>query len=206
MTTDAIEADPPERNRPARRTTGRPPGILFFATTAVAIIIAIDANSRGSFVTAMIAALVWALIAGTWLIGFWKAQSPGRPPMSRGDRRRWLAIPVALVVVFAVTRTGALKVARFDLSRGALDQMAADVMAGGSVERGWVGLYDVGAVERTGNGFCFVLADDGLSRVGLAYAPSGEPIESEENFSPLWQPAMFEHLDGPWWRFAQGWD
>ena len=84
--------------------------------------------------------------------------------MSAAHWARWLAIPVALGLVFAITRTDAVKQARFDFSRGALDQMAADVMAGGSLDRGWVGLYNVGAAERTANGFWFVIDDSGLGR------------------------------------------
>jgi len=167
-----------------------------------------DTGSRNMIVNVgpLIAAAIWTILAGVWFAQFWIAQAPGRRPMTRQDRFRWLAIPVALGLVFALTRTDAVKEARFGLSRGALDEMAANVMAGGPLERGWVGLYDVGTVERTANGFWFVLADDGLARIGIAYAPTGEPIESDANYSPLWQAALFEHLDGPWWAFAQGWD
>lgn len=206
MTTDPTESPAPDWPTPSRPLRVGPPGIPLFGATVVAILVAVEANSRGSFVQAVMAGVAWTVIGTVWFARFWMAQAPGRPPMTRGDRLRWLAIPVALGVVFALTRTDLVKEARFDLSRGALDDMATDVMAGGSIERGWVGLYDVGAVERTANGFWFVLADDGLSRIGLAFAPEGEPRESEENFSPVWQPAEFQHLDGPWWTFAQGWD
>jgi hypothetical protein len=126
--------------------------------------------------------------------------------MSAAAWARWLAIPLALALMFGITRTDAVKQARFDLSRGALDQMAGDVMDGGSLDRGWVGLYNVGTAERTANGFWFVIDDSGLGRWGLAYSPNGEPKESDANYDPLWTGAWFEHLDGPWWIFQQEWD
>ena len=186
----------------SRAAPDGPPGIRFWAATLLVVVLALDANSRGSFPSLLV---IGPLIGITvvWLIR--AARAPWQVTTIR-DRARWLAIPAFLVLVFGLTRSDLLKDARFNLSRGALDDMAADVMAGGPLGRGWVGLYSVDNVERTANGFRFVLADNGLSRIGLAYAPSGEPLESEANFDPLWQPAEFEHLDGPWWWFAQGWD
>jgi len=166
------------------------------------VLVAVDADSRGSFPSLLVIGPLIAL-AVVWLIRAARVPWPQTPIRTR---IRWLAIPALLVVVFALTRSDLLKDARFNLSRGELDDMATDVMGGGPADRGWVGLYGVGTIERLANGFRFVLADNGLSRFGLAYAPSGEPLESEANVDPLWQPAEFEHLDGPWWWFAQGWD
>jgi hypothetical protein len=63
--------------------------------------------------------------------------------------------------------------------------MARDVLAGGSLDRGWVGLYAVGRVERTANGLWFVIDDGVLGHVGLVYSPTGEPKAVDEE-SPLW--------------------
>lgn len=188
-----------------RRIIG-PPGVWFYLVTVGAILLALDANSRDSPWLFLVTAPIWLILAAIWLIRFGVAVRENRGRMSAMHWARWLAIPLALGLVFGITRTDAVKQARFDFSRGALDQMAADVMAGGSLDRGWVGLYDVGAAERTANGFWFVIDDSGLGRWGLAYSPSGEPKESEDNFDPLWTGAWFEHLDGPWWMFFQSWD
>ncbi len=183
-----------------------PPGVLFYAIVVAAIVFAIDTNSRSSFVQLMLAVPIWLAIAVAWLVRFLVALGNTRGRMRPAHWARWLAIPLAMGVVFAVTRTDALVRARFDLSRAALDDVAGEIEAGGSLERGWVGLYDVGTAERTANGFWFVVDDSGLGRWGFAYSPDGEPMESEDTYSPLWTGAWFEHFDGPWWTFEQSWD
>jgi hypothetical protein len=188
------------------RRINRPPGLVFYLVTVGAILLALDANSRDSFWLFLLAAPIWLLLGATWLLRFGLAIRGNRGRMRAAHWSRWLAIPLALGLVFGLTRTDAVKQGRFDLSRGGLDQMARDVMAGGSLDRGWVGFYAVGTAERTANGFWFVIDDSGLGRWGLAYAPAGVPKEAENNFNPLWTGASFEHLDGPWWTFTQSWD
>jgi hypothetical protein len=180
--------------------------VWFYLVTLGAILIALDANSRSSFWLLLITAAIWLILATVWLIRFVVAIRVNRGHMSPAIWARWLVIPLALGLVFGITRTDAVKDSRFDLSRGALDQMANDVMAGGSLDRGWVGLYNVGTAERTANGFWLVIDDSGLGRWGYAYSPDGEPKESETNYHPLWTGAWFEHVDGPWWIFQQAWD
>jgi hypothetical protein len=188
------------------RTVIGPPGRLFYLVTLGAILLALYTNSAGSFLLLMLTAPIWLGLALIWLVRFGWAVRGNRGRMSLAHWAGWLAIPLALGLVFGITRTDAVIQARFDISRDALDQMAAEVVAGGSLDRGWVGLYDVGTAERTANGFWFVISDDGLGRWGLAYSTTGEPNESEANYSPLWSGAWFHHLDGPWWTFTQEWD
>ncbi|MFL5680270.1 MAG: hypothetical protein ACJ77B_06685 [Chloroflexota bacterium] len=183
-----------------------PPGRVFWVVTLGAIVLALDTNTRGSLGQLFVTVPVWLLLAVAWLVRFALAVSLSRGRLALKEWAKWLAVPVALGLVFAVTRTDAVIHARFDVSRGALDEMATDVMSGGRLERGWVGLYDVGTVERTANGLWFIVDDSGLGRWGFAYAPAGEPKESDANYSPLWQGAVFEHFDGPWWIVAQEWD
>jgi len=204
-TTIAPSALEPPRPGAVRKLAG-PPGVLFYLVIIGAILLAIDANTRQSLWLLLLAVPIWLGLAGLWGVRFLMAIRETRARMSAAHWARWLAIPLALGLVFAVTRTDVLFQGRFDLSRGALDEMARDIEAGGSLERGWVGLYDVGTAERTDNGFWFVIDDSGLGRWGLAYSPDGEPKESEEYYSGLWTGALFEHLDGPWWTFEQGWD
>jgi hypothetical protein len=175
-------------------------------SVAVAILIAVDANTRDSFATFLIAALVWFAIAGLWLVRFAIAASRSRFHMPITDWVRWLFVPAVMGVVFLLTRTDVLFDARFSASRGALDQMATDVMAGGSTDRGWVGLYDVGRIERTANGFRFVIDDSMLYRLGFAYSPTGEPSLTEDNSSPVWTNAGSEPMGGGWWLWTEEWD
>lgn len=65
----------------------------------------------------------------------------------------------------------------------------------------------VGQVERTANGFRFVIDDSELYRIGVAYSTGGEPVFTEDNHSPLWEgPFGFESLGGGWWLWAEEWD
>jgi len=119
---------------------------------------------------------------------------------------RWLLVPVVMGSVFLITRTDTLFDARLALSRSAMDQMASQVMAGGSTDRGWVGLYNVGEVERTANGLRFVVDDSGLYRLGFAYSTDGEPTLTEDNYSPLWTGPWYEPLGGGLWLWTEAWD
>jgi hypothetical protein len=190
----------------ARRLAG-PPGVLFFVVTIAVILLAIDTHTRQAFWLLLLTVPIWLGLAGVWSVRFLMALRETRARMRAAHWARWLAIPLALGLVFALTRTDILIKGRFDLSRNALDEMARDIEAGGPLQRGWVGLYDVGTAERTDNGFWFVIDDSGLGRWGLAYSPGGTPKQSDENFGDgLWTGASFEHLDGPWWTFQQAWD
>jgi hypothetical protein len=190
--------------RPAGRLI-EPPGVLFYLATTIAIFIAIDASSRDSLSTFLLAAPIWLILCGYWAVRFARAAT-GRLRMPRAHWIRWFTAPLVMGLVFLVTRTDVLFDTRLALSRGAMDQMAAEVMAGGSLERGWVGLYSVGEVERLDNGLRFVIDDSGLYRHGFAYAQSGEPAESSIDNGGLWTSAWYDPLGGGWWLWTESWD
>lgn len=174
-----------------------PPGILFYLATMAAIVIAVDANSRGAFTMAMLALGVWALVAFGWLIRFLGAAWSKRLRLPATHWLRWLVIPVAMGLVFLWTQTDGPSSARLALSRGAMDQAAVEVMAGGSVDRAWIGLYPVQQVERIGNGMRFLIADSGfIDRVGLAYSTDTRPggIDGTDEY---------EAIGGGWWSWVQ---
>ena len=201
----AVVSPAPARSSPWRRAVG-PPGILFYLAAGIAIVIALDANSRMSFITFMIAGPIWFVIAAVWLGRFAWTVSHIQGQMAIADQVRWLVIPAAMLVVFLVTRTDAPFQTRLDLSRGALDEMAAGVMAGGTTERGWVGLYNIGEVERTANGLRFEVDDSWLYRLGFAYSAEGEPKLTEDNYSPLWAGTGIRSIGGGWWLWTEEWD
>jgi hypothetical protein len=193
---------------PARRHRwrGGPPGILFYVATIAGAVLALDANSRGSLGALLLAVPLWLALAVVWLIRFVTAARRTRLRMSATDWFRWLAIPIVMGFVFLVTRTDAVVNARFDLSRGSMDQVATEVMSGGSTDPGWVGLYDVSEVQATANGMRFVIEDNGFSRRGFAYSPDGEPVLTEENYSPIWTDTTFKPAGGNWWFWSESWD
>jgi len=201
----------PNESPIASRAASRPivsPGIVFYSVTLGALVLAVDANTRGSLDLLLVTAPIWLAIAIVWVLRLLLAGGRARWRLSAAEWARWLVIPLAMGGVFAITRTDALINARLDLSRGAMDAMAADVLAGGPTNRGWVGLYDVGAVDVTGNGLRFVVDAGALGRWGFAYATAGEPvfIDDEEEAAGLWTGARFESIGGGWWRWIEEWD
>ena len=185
-----------------------PPGVVFYAATFGAVLLALDANTRLSLGMLVVAAPIWFAMAGIWLMRFVVAGVRARWRLTGLAWARWLLIPMIMGTVFALTRTDLLVEARLGASRGAMNEMAADIMAGGPMDRGWVGLYDVGTVQPTQNGFRFIVDDSGLARWGFAYSPAGEPtfLDDEEDQAGLWQGPTFESIDDGWWRWSQAWD
>jgi hypothetical protein len=167
---------------------------------------ALDAASRSSFFAMMIAVPLWLLLAAVWATRLAATVTGGGLRMSAAAWARWLLVPAAMGTAFALSLSDVPFEVRLALSRDAIDQMAADVMAGGSTERGVVGLYIVGHVETTANGIRFVLEDSGLSRHGLAYATDGEPRLTDDNYSPLWTSPLFHPVGANWWLWSEGWD
>lgn len=159
----------------ARHRLLGPPGVLFYRATAIAIVVA-DANSRASLGLLLLALPIWVLLAAIWLLRFLDAAWTERLRLPLRHWVRWLAVPVVLGVVFVLTRYDVPFDVRLAASWGAMDQAAAEVMAGGSTDRGWIGLYPVQGVEWIPNGMRFLIDDDGLGTIGFAYAPTGEPV------------------------------
>ena len=188
----AIEPAAGEHNN---LSSGGPPGIALWAGTAVAILLALDANSLESFSIAALALTVSTVVAGIWLIRFVAATR------ATGLRRpirhwlRWLAIPLAFAVAVALTRTSIPSDVRFALSRGALDQAAAEIVAGGSTDRGWIGLYPAEQAERTANGMRFLIPGAGfIDQVGMAWSANGEPAGVDGTDE-------YHELEGGWWTW-----
>lgn len=193
----------PVRN--SRLSVG-PPGALFYGATTISVIVALDAASRPSLGRFAFVALIGLGIAGLWFGRFAIAAWRSRVRIPQAHWIRWLAVPVLLGLVAVAGYSGAVFDARLAFSRGAMDQLAAKVTAGGPMRSGWVGLYEVSEPERTANGFRFVIDDYGLYRIGFAYSPNGKPELAEDNYSPLWDFTVFEPVGEGWWLWGEEWD
>ena len=197
---DSLEVSAPMTIRPAtakhdRLRSAGPPGIALNVGTAVAILLALDASSLESFSIAVLALTVSTAVAGIWLLRFaisgWTTGL--RMPMARWIR--WLAIPLAFAIAVGLTRTSIPSDVRFALSRGALDQAAAEIVAGGSTDRGWIGLYPAEHVERTANGMRFLIPGAGfIDQVGIAWSVTGEPVGVDGTDE-------YHALEGGWWTW-----
>jgi hypothetical protein len=181
---------------PSRRWLWSPPGVLFFLGTAVAILAALDANSLGSWTRSLMAQFFWYVVAGIWVTRFLGTAWTRRLRFPIGHWVRWLAVPAILGFVLVLTRLDVPFDVRLSLSRGAMDQAAAEVMAGGTTDRTWIGLYPVERVERTPTGMRFLIMGSGfIDHIGLAYSTAGEPVNVDGN-------DLYGKLDGGWWTWV----
>jgi hypothetical protein len=163
----------------------------------MAVVITLDANSRGAYPMAVVAFYAWLLLAAGWLVRFVGAGLTRRLHLPVAHWLRWLAIPTVLGATLLLTQTSLPHDVRFSLSRGAMDEAAGAVMAGGSTDLGWIGLYPVERMERVSNGMRFLVSGSGfIDRAGFAYSPTGRPdgIDGTDDYEPL---------VGGWWAWVE---
>jgi hypothetical protein len=169
------------------------PGVRFYLALAIAIVFILDAASRGSVVMVFAALLVWLVFVVNWFVRFAFAVPWAPRRLSGAEWCRWLAIPAILAIGFALFRSSVPSDVRFAISRGAMDRAAAEIMAGGSTDRGWIGLYPMREIERRPEGVTFVVADNLLWTTGFVYVPAGQPLSVNGD--------AYEPLDGGWWTW-----
>jgi hypothetical protein len=166
----------PTHPPPARgpRWVLRPPGILFYIAVALAVFEGVWVSSIQDFGGALLTMLIWGLLAAIWGFRLLGALITSRVHLPVAEWTRWLGVPLVLGVVFVWTQTGEPFEVRLALSRPAMDQAAAEIIAGGSTDRGWIGLWPVEDVERLPGGMRFVISGCGfIDRCGFAYSTSG---------------------------------
>lgn len=187
----------------ARNRLLGPPGTLFYVTAAIAVVVALDANSRASLKMLFFALPIWLVLAGIWVLRFGGAVRTQRLRFSLSHWLRWLVIPAGLGLVYLLIRSDVPFDVRLAASRGAMDRVRAEVMAGKAIDRAWIGLYPVQAIQRIPNGMRFVIDDSGLLSAGFAYATAGEPV-SDDN--PLWCCDAYLPVGDGWWFWSREWD
>jgi hypothetical protein len=143
-------------------------------------------------------AVVWISVACIWVVRVVGAARE-RLRFSPVERIRWLAIPAIFGVFGLVIWSGAPFDVRLSLSRAGMDQAAAEVIAGATTERQWIGLWAVEDVERIPGGMRFVVGSgDSSERWGFAYSEtSGRPAIMDGDDG-------YEDLDGGWWIWTDG--
>lgn len=114
-----------------------------------------------------------------------------RPPGLLGAADVGLAGAAILMASGLPTRV------RFEASRSAFDQLATDVMAGGSTDVQSVGLYDIELLEQTPDGVRFLVLGSGFIDVtGFAFSTDGDP--SDSNSEDVYRP-----LGGGWYQWTR---
>lgn len=169
------------------------------AVTLVAIGVWFEASTRDAFVGLLVASVIVGLVGLVWLIRFVAALVKTRGRMG-GSWLRWLIVPALLLGAQVLDSIDAPFEIRMALSRPAMDQAAAEIMAGGSTDRTWIGLWPVSLVEPTADGIRFVIAASGfLDQVGMVYSPSGMPADPDGQVE-------YRDLGGGWWQYTEPWD
>jgi hypothetical protein len=146
----------------------------------------------------------WFMLGLIWVIlGLLLVQDAG---IRAALRNGWLVgIAVLVLATAAAVRTDLPLRARFELSRGSLEAVAAKSIEpvassapAGQPDR-WIGLFDAERIERFDGGFRFLVKGTGfLDPVGLAYSPFAPPPNlGGEDF--------YEPFSGPWWIWVESW-
>ena len=173
----------------------RPPGFLMIAATAVVVALWIEASSRYSMMSETFSLVGVGLIGLIWLIRFVAAAVTTRGRMSTGSWARWLFVPALIVGAGVLTEFDVPFQARLALSRPAMDQAAVEIMAGGTTDRDWIGLWPVYLVEPIDGGVTFLIKGSGfIDQMGLAYSVSGTPADPYGD-------TEYTDLGGGWWQW-----
>ena len=172
-----------------------PPGWLFYAVIAASVVLAVWVSSLGDFILLIGAMYLGIALAAVWGLRLIGAAVSARLRFSSAEWIRWIAVPLVLgVTSFWILADGPFHL-RFSLSKTAMDQTAAAVIAGGRTDAGWIGLWPVEQVERRPDGMRFIVSGCGLiDRCGFAYTIDGRQPET----LPSDEDASYEPVDDHW--------
>lgn len=182
----------------------RPPGWPMLACLTLLALLALVSVSvpGGYFAVDLLAYFGLAVLGLVWLMRLVLAIAAAvyyRHAMVRAWR--WAVVPVAIAVVIVLVRARVPLRLRFELSRGALDRLAARVVSGtvdpNDVTGHWVGTYPVERVERLPGGMRFLVRGAGFFHIGgFAYSPGQAPPVVGEDY--------YHHITGPWYAWIEG--
>ena len=183
--------------RMIRNRTAPSPALIAIAATLLSAAVALEASSRTSPFQLAIAAVVLVVLSLGWLLNL--------AAIWRNVRRKTvLALQLRGIIMLVVAAGTFGSVAldlpfktRLALSRPAMDMVAAEILAGGTTERSWIGLWPVEHVEVFDGSMSFFIDGSGfMTRVGLAYSPKDAPPDPD---------GFVEYVDlgGGWWRWTE---
>ncbi len=137
-------------------------------------------------------------IAGFWVFSFATtiSKAPGRLP----DRvlLRWVGVPLMGYLSLALVFFNVPATARFDLSRSAMEKVAAVRLSPGSVYgQRWIGLMPVDEVRLDEDGTVIFIVNSGGSfgGCGYAYNPHASPTDERAGISGQVAPG--------WWTWCE---
>lgn len=175
----------------------RPPGLIFLLATCVAAGFALEANTRDNMIGFFVSFVAWVVIFTVWLVRLLFLAAPQSRKASHW-KLRWALPMLILLGATILMATGVPTRVRFEASRPAFDQLATDVMAGGSTDIPSVGLYDIELLERTSDGVRFLVLGSGFIDVtGFAFSTDGDPSDPD-NSEDVYRP-----LGGGWYQWTR---
>jgi hypothetical protein len=187
-------SEPVTVNSNDRPPTSSPPlaGPLGFVFNGAAFVMFIVALWRGSERTGELDSILWVALAWFVVLLAWLFRVMVSAAGSRGAAHpvrafvSWGLAPLLFAGAAVLVFGGYAFDARFELSRGALDQAAQDALAGHAPGAGWIGLYPV-------NGF---IVDGRSVRIGVdgqqAFVRDAPPTDLGS--SPVW----YDRFDAQW--------
>jgi hypothetical protein len=148
----------------------------------------------------LILLVVWGGLAAYWLIGFPAVLIQQRAFPTKRAWVHWLVIPALAASAVAFWYSSAPLNARFALSRPAMDDLAAEMLASGQMSEPnqRLGLYRAEGIERIGSAVRFHVAPSGFgNKTGFVYSPTHAPPRVGED--------TYVHLAGPWYLWEESW-
>jgi hypothetical protein len=173
------------------------PGLVFYAVTAFLALAGLYGASLPDLGGLAFLAVMAGLCVGlVWLIAFGIAANDTRMHFSRATWARWVGIPAMCFACLGLMMSGIPATTRFELSRPALAQAAADARSGTHFGPGWIGLMPVKEVRVVGPVALFVLSGSSEygDECGIA---SGDSADSRVQ---SWLNGAYDVSD-----YGQGW-
>ena len=144
--------------------------------------------------------LGWMAIGALWLLRLLAALIAGGFGRVSGVWQWWVTPVVIVLATAGLLVTSAPLLVRFELSQGAMEELAREATANGALPRpDRVGLFPVERVTRFQGGMRFLVKGAGfLDPGGFAFSPDGRPpnLGGEDHYF---------HLEGPWYVWQESW-
>ena len=176
------------------------PGWILYIASFVVVGLAAEAASQPDLRSAMILGAAWMGLGLAWVATIGVSLVLRRPGWSVAHLVRWLGVPALLLFAAALMVTDVAMQVRFELSRGAMDALVADVRTGHDPIPDTAGLFHVKFVDELSGGVQVFVGSVWWDQVGFwwfadpAGPDLGRGVGCDCDLSPL---------GGGWWSFVE---
>lgn len=176
------------------------PGLIQYIASIVVVALAAEAASQPDLVSTMLFGLTWVGVGLAWVALVGVSLVLRRPGWSAVHVVRWLGVPALLLLAAGLMVTDVAMQVRFELSRGAMDALVADVRTGRDPDPDSAGLFHVTFVDELSGGVQVFVGSVWWDHVGFWWFadPEGPDfrrgVGCDCDLSPL---------GGGWWAFVE---